>query len=161
MKSKVLLTTGLVFIAMLVVSQSPAERLQQLVGKWVAKESTFDDPPQGESTVIAAADGKAIYSTLTFGSGDTYYEANALWGYSETDKQVRVFEVNTIGVAATHIGNFDDSGELILELHDPDTNELLEYRAMSWTEDTWKMTARFIVNGEEISHHYTLTRVKE
>ena len=126
MKSKVLLTTGFVFIALLVAAQSPGERLQQLVGNWIATESTFSDPPQGETAVVAAAGGNAIYSTLTFGSGDTYYEAN-----------------------------------LILELHDPDTKELLEYRAMSWTEDTWKMTARFMVNGEEINHHYTLTRVKE
>ena len=161
MKSKILLTIGMVFISLCMIAQSPGDRLQQLVGKWAATESTFDDPPLGEATVVTAAGENAVYSTLTLIRGETYYEANALWGYSAKDKQVRVFEVNTIGVAATHIGNFNDSGDLILELHDPGTNELLEYRAMSWTEDTWKMTARFIVNEEEINHHYTLTRAKE
>ena len=161
MNRKILQTFCIVLFVSYVYAQSPYERLQQLVGNWKATESSFTDPPQGISKVIAAADGHAIYSTLTQGSGDTFYEANALWGYSETTKQVKVFEVNTLGFAGIHVGYFDDSGALILEFRDPETNELLQHRIMTWTADTWKMKARFIIDGKEINHHYTLTRVKE
>lgn len=139
-------------------TQSPNERLQELVGTWVAKESTFTDPPQGTVEVISSAGGRAIYSTWKQGSNETYYEANALWGYSETTKQIRVFEVNTLGVADTHVGSFNDKGVLIVELRDPETNELLQHRSMTWENDTWEMKARFIINGQEINHHFTLKR---
>lgn len=161
MKNRFLLIIGMVFITLHAVAQSPGERLQQLVGTWKVVESTFTDPPQGEVKVVTAADGRAIYSTLTQGSDDTYYEANALMGYSESSKQVRVFEVNTLGVADTHVGFFDDSGALIVELRDTETNELLQKRIMTWTPYTWEMTALFIVNGQEINHHFTLERLKE
>jgi hypothetical protein len=161
MKSKILLVFGMVFITLHAGAQSPGERLHQLVGTWKAVESTFTNPPQGIVKVVSAANGGAVYSTWTQGNDDTYYEANALWGYSELYKQVRAFEVNTIGVASTHLGNFNDSGVLTLEFRDPNTNKLMEERIMSWTADTWKMQARFIVDGKEINHHVVLKRLNE
>ena len=161
MRSKILVFIGLVFISLHAVAQTPAERLQQLIGTWKCVESTFSDPPQGICEVVSAANGDAVYSTWTQGSDDTYYEANALYGYSKSAKQIRVFETNTIGVAALHIGNFNEKGELVAELRSAKTNELLEERIMSWTPDTWKMQARFIYNGKETKHHFTLERIKE
>lgn len=161
MKSKILLTIVVLFITLYAFAESPNEQLQELVGTWTVIESSYTDPPEGTVIVISVADGRAVYSTWKQGSDETYYEANALWGYSESTKQVRVFEVNTLGVADTHVGFFDDSGALIIELRDPETNELLQQRTMTWTNDTWKMKARFIINGKEINHHATLIRQKE
>lgn len=158
MKSNILLTTVIVFITLNAIAQSPNEQLQELVGTWVVIESSYTDPPEGIVTVSSVADGHAVYSTWKQGSAETYYEANALWGYSETTKQVIVFEVNTLGVADTHVGYFDDSGALIAELRDHETNDLLQQRIMTWTSDTWKMTALFIVDGREVKHYATLVR---
>lgn len=158
MKRIILLTIGVVLITLNSIAQSPIQKLQELVGTWKVIESSFTDPPEGIVKVISVADGNAIFSTWQQGSDKTYYVANALWGYSETTKQVRTFEVNTLGVAETHIGYFDDSGTLIAELRNPETNELIQKRTMIWTSDRWEMKALFIVNGQEVKNHATLIR---
>ena len=71
-----------------------------------------------------------------------------------------MFEVNTLGVAETHIGYVDDSGTLILELRDPETNSLMQKRSMTWEGNSWKMTALFIEDGKEVNHHVSLVRQK-
>ena len=158
MKGKVLLIIMVAFITIVSYGQSPKERFGELIGIWKVIESSYSDPPEGAVTVVQVSDGNAILSTWKQGRDETYYEANALWGYSESTKEIRVFEVNTAGVAETHVGYFDDSGTLILELRDPDTNSLIQKRTMTWTGDTWKMTALFIVDGNEVNHHAQLIR---
>jgi len=160
MKNRIRYTILVLLISQYVIAQSPNEKLNQLVGNWIVTESSFADPSKSTVVVTPVANGHAIYSTLKQGSGENYYEANALWGYSERTKQVRVFEVNTNGVAETHIGNFNESGNLTLELSNPETMKLLEKRTMHWTPDIWKMTALFIINGEEAEHHITFVRQK-
>ena len=156
--SSVPLNIIVLFITIFSFAQSPKESLKELVGIWKVIESSYTDPPEGIVTVIPVSDGNAIFSTWRQGIDQTFYEANALWGYSESSKEIRVFEVNTAGVAETHVGYFDDSGTLILELRDPDTNSLNQKRTMIWTGDTWKMTALFIVDGNEVNHHAQLIR---
>jgi len=161
MRGKILLIFGLLFIALHAVAQTPEDRLQELVGTWKCVESTFSDPPEGICKVVSVANENAVYSTWTQGRDSTYYEANALWGYSKSAKQVRVFEVNTIGAASTHIGNFNEKEELVLELRSPVTNKLLEERIFTWTADTWRMKARLVLDGEEQNHHITLIKLRD
>lgn len=141
-----------------IAQESPAERFQELTGTWIVSETSFIDPPQGTMEVNPAADGKAIYSTFKHGNNDTYYEANALWGYPESGKQVRVFEVNNFDVAVTHIGYFDKNGTLITELRDAETNNLIQYREMRWDKQTYEMKAQFWKEGKKINHHMVLKR---
>ncbi len=164
MKKVIILMINTLLITFYITAQTPNERLQQLVGTWNLMESSFVNPAgqmPGTMIVASAANGQAIYTIYKQGSGDNYYEANALWGYSEQDKQIRVFEVNTLGTATTHFGNFDTKGALIIELHDPNTNDLLQHRVMSWTSDTLKINARFISNGEESNAFLVMVRKKD
>ncbi len=158
MKNRILFTSAAVFIRLCANAQTPIDRLQELTGTWTVIESSFNDPPEGTVIVTSIAEGRGIYSSWKQGADDTYYEANAMWGYSESTNQVQVFEVNTLGVVDTHIGYFDNSNALILELRDPNTNNLLQERSMTWSNNTWKMSTRFINGGKEINHYATLVR---
>lgn len=143
--------------------KSPNERLLELVGTWSTIENSFigkDESNRGTMTCAPAANGHAISSFYNQGSGDSYYEANALWGYSEATKEVKVFEVNSIGFIDSHIGNFDSTGSLIIALYDNKTNALLQHRIMSWNLDTLKMEAVFFSNQDTTRHKLIMTRQK-
>jgi hypothetical protein len=136
-------------------------RLQRLVGSWVIVSSTFGGVTDGQlPTFVGApgAAGRAVTSVWKQGSGSTSYEANALWGFDGATKQVRVFEVNTLGVAEMHVGKFDDQGSLVLELREPKTNTLIQSRRFTWSGDTMRMGASFYANEAETKHLVTLVR---
>jgi hypothetical protein len=137
-------------------------RLRELVGKWNATESSFSAKAEPPATMeaVAAAGGHAIYTVYSQGVGQSYYEASALWGISEVNGEIRVFEANNFGIADTHVGSFDSTGILRLELRDPSTNDLLQQRIMRWKNDTLRMNALFMNNGKRTEHDLVLVRQK-
>ncbi len=160
-------TTGLTGAATLRRALNPEyqdtrqPRLQELVGTWLVIESTFaseGDTTQATMVGASAAGSRALYTVWRQGSGDTRYEANALWGYDSASEEVRVFEVNSVGVVATHIGGFDSTGALVLELRDLETDDLLQHRVFTWAQDTLRIGAQFYSNGTETRHSVTLIR---
>jgi hypothetical protein len=141
--------------------KSPNERLFELVGTWSAIENSFiakEESNKGTMNCSRVANGHALSSSYRQGSGDSYYEADALWGYSETTKEVKVFEVNSLGAIDSHNGYFDSTGLLIISLHDNKTHELLQHRIMSWNRDTLKMEAAFLSNQDTIRSKLIMTR---
>ena len=74
--------------------------------------------------------------------------------------EVSVFEVNSLGFIDSHIGNFDLTGSLIIELRDRNTNALLQHRIMSWSNDSLRMKAVFVSNQDTIEHELTMIRQK-
>ncbi len=140
---------------------TPELHFQELEGTWRVVESTFaseGDTTQATLVGVSAAGGRALYTVFRQGSGDTRYEANVLWGYDSTSEEVQVFEVNSVGVVATHVGAFDSTGALVLEWRDPETDDLLQDRVLTWTQDTLRIGARFYSNGTETRHSVTLIR---
>ena len=135
-------------------------RLQWVVGRWVPASNTFDVADTTGSTFVATAiaGGRGVYSAWHQGDEDSGYEAHALWGYHSRSQQVRIFEVNTLGVAETHVGGFDDDNILSVELHDPDTGELRQRRLMRWVADTLYMEAYFYRNGAVTPQSLVLVR---
>jgi hypothetical protein len=91
----------------------------------------------------SVAGGLGVRSVWRHGSGASRYEAQALWGYDATSGEVRVFEVNSLGVSELHMGRFDDDDALTLELHDPATGDLLQWRVFRWEGDRMIMTGAF------------------
>ncbi len=92
-------------------------RLQWVVGSWSPVSNTFNVADTTQSTFVATsvAGGRGVYSVWSQGSDSSGYEAHALWGYDSRSRQVRVFEVNTLGVAETHVGGFNSDDVLVLE----------------------------------------------
>lgn len=136
-------------------------RLRQLVGRWFVVSSSFGGPPDSTSPTLVVSPvalGRAVYSVWKQGSGVNAYEANALWAHDSTSKQVRVFEANTVGVAETHVGAFDGTGALVLELRNPASNGLVQRRVFRWAGDTLRMTARFLSGGRTTDRAVTLLR---
>jgi hypothetical protein len=138
-------------------------RLQRLVGRWEVVASTFGGVAAGSPpTFVAtqAALGHAVSSVWRQGTGASTYEANALWAHDSASRQVRVFEANSLGAAETHMGAFDDSGALVVELRSPDTGEVVERRAFVWSEsgDTLRMTAQVRSGGRTVDHAAMLVR---
>jgi len=142
------------------VQETLEPRLLRLLGTWLVTASTFGAADATTPTFVAtrAAGGRAVYSVWKQGSGAGVYEANALWGFDPTSKQIRVFEVNSLGVAEIHVGRFDESGALVTELRDPKTAALLQWRRFTWAGDTITMNATFYVNGAETRHSLTLVK---
>jgi hypothetical protein len=136
-------------------------RLQHLVGRWLVVESTFGNTDVGVPTTFVATSGvtgHAVFSVWTQGRGATYYEANALWAFSGASREVRVFEVTTLGAAETHVGGFDSTGVLRLELRDPANGVVREKRSFTWSGDTLRMSATFVTSRGETRHAVTLVR---
>ena len=138
-------------------------RLQRLVGQWEVVASTFGGATSGSPPMFVAtpaALGHAVSSVWRQGTGAGAYEANALWAHDSASRQVRVFEANSLGAAATHVGAFDSSGVLLLELRRPGTGEVQERRAFVWSAsgDTLRMTARVSSGGRTADHSATLVR---
>lgn len=136
-------------------------RLQQLAGRWFVLSSTFGGPPDSTSptlVVTPVALGRAVYSVWKQGTGANAYEASALWAHDSATRQVRVFEANSVGVAETHVGAFDQTGALVLELRSPVNNDLVQRRVFRWAGDTLRMTARFVAGGRATDHAVALLR---
>jgi hypothetical protein len=136
-------------------------RLQQLVGRWFVLSSTFGGPPDSTSPTLIIAPvalGRAVYSVWKQGTGANTYEANALWAHDSTTRQVRVFEANSVGVAETHLGAFDQTGALVLELRSPGNNDLIQRRVFRRAGDTLRMTARFVSGGRVTDHAVAFLR---
>ena len=136
-------------------------RLQRLVGRWYVTASTFGGPADSTVPTFVAAPaalGRAVSSAWRQGSGANAYEANALWAHDSASRQVRVFEANSLGVAETHLGAFDSSDALVLELRRPGGGDLLQRRVFAWSGDTLRMTAQFVANGRVTNHAVTLVR---
>jgi len=139
------------------------QKLMQLVGTWTTVRNSFidmDEKFKGAMIATTAADSSGIYTIYNQGSGRSYYEASALWGCSESAKQIRVFEINNVGFIGTHIGYFDSTGTLILEYRDQE-NDILQQRTMRWSGDTLEMKAVIIYKGKTNEHYLTLTRQKD
>lgn len=107
------------------------------------KSSTFGTT---DADVVdnSVAGGRGILSTWRQGQGDSYYEAQALWGYDAKTEEVRIFEVNTRGVAALHVGHFDESGSMTVEYRSADGLQVLQRRVFEWLDEkTLRMSALF------------------
>ena len=131
-----------------------------MIGRWYVIASTFGGSPDSTiPTLVAtpAALGRAVYSTWRQGSGATAYEAVALWAHDSASQRVRVFEANSAGVAETHVGEFDRSDALVLELRNP-SGDVVQRREFRWSRDTLRMTARFVANGQTTNHAVTFVR---
>ena len=143
-----------------VTTSEPTKRLLELAGTWKTVSNSFGNPGTGlEGTlkVSPVSNSSALFTTYTQGSGSEYYEANALWGYSALTNQVRVFEVNSLGFADTHVGNFDSNGALILRFSDV-VNKVSEERTFWWNADTLKMKAVFTSQDKTNENSFTLVR---
>ena len=143
------------------VSAAAEPRLQWIVGRWFVTASTFGSPPDTTIPTFVAtptAMGRAVYSVWKQGSGANAYEASALWAHDSVSQQIRVFEANSVGVSETHVGAFDASGALVVELRSPSTGELVQRRVFRWSGDTLRMTAQFVVAGRTTNHAVTLMR---
>jgi hypothetical protein len=165
LRSLMVVVNTTVFVNTAVLGQQPAPttepRLQRLVGRWIVTANTFGMPADGSPIIflaVAASDGKSIYSTWTQGRGASYYEANALWAFNSTLREVRVFESNTLGAAELHVGQFDAAGQLRLELRDARTGAVRERRSFALSGDTLKMTAGITANDRETLHVVTMVR---
>ena len=143
------------------LQNSVEPRLQWVVGSWSPVSNTFNvaDTTQSSFVATSVAGGRAVYSVWSQGGETSGYEAHALWGYDPRSRQVRVFEVNTLGVAETHVGSFNGDDVLVLELRDSDTNRLLQRRVLSWAGDTLRMEAAFYSNG--VATPYSLILVRQ
>jgi hypothetical protein len=137
---------------------SSEPRLGVLVGKWAVTRSTFPGSENATFVVRRVARERGLQSVWTHGTGDGRYEAVALWGYDSASRQVRVLEVNSLGVAELHVGAFDDAGSLLLERRSPDTKALIERRLFKRSADMLHMTASFYADGHEVEHSVTLVR---
>lgn len=145
------------------ILSAPQKKLIELVGTWTVVRSSFIDKTErlkGEVVGTAAADSTAIYTIFKQGSGKSYYEASALWGYSESARQVQIFEINSLGFVGTHLGTFDSTGTLNIEYRDL-ANDVLQQRKMRWNRDTLEMTAMFTSNGKTEKHYSTCVRKKD
>ena len=135
-------------------------RLQRFVGQWRVVASTFGETGNGvgfEATAVAG--GRGVVTQWRQGSGTTVYEAHTLMGYDAATAQVRVLEVNTLGVADLHVGQFNEADELVLELHNPDTRQVIQRRVFTWASDTLHMRAGFFApDGTPTWHSVTLVR---
>ena len=69
---------------------------------------------------------------------------------SESSKQI-------MGVAETHVGAFDSSDALVMELRSSG-GDLRERRVFKWSGDTLRMTAQFRGDGRTSNHAVTLVR---
>lgn len=143
----------------LLAQEAARPLLKMLVGNWVVIESSFsnDENSLGAMEVVDAADGSGIYSKLMIGSGDTYYEAVALWGYSGPGDQVRVFEVNNVGTADIHVGYFKSDSSLHLDFQDLKTG-IAQQRVMLWNKDTLRISAQFIDKGNLTVHRMVFVK---
>ena len=136
-------------------------RLQRIIGRWYVTASTFGGAPDTTiPTFVAtpAALGRAVYSVRRQGAGASSYEANAIWAYDSASSQIRVFEANSAGVAEMHVGTFDGSGALILELRSAAGGDVAQRRVFRWAGDTLHMGAQFIAAGRTTNHNVTLVR---
>jgi len=125
--------------------------LDRLVGRWEVVSTTFGqvtDPPP-VFVAEATADGRAVHSVFRQQLGDTQYEAVALWACSVEHADVRVFEVNTLGLVAMYVGNFDGSGTLRAELRDSQ-GQIQQRRTMEWIgPDTLAMSGSYRADGAD------------
>ena len=94
----------------------------------------------------------------THGTGDARYESHALWAYDAATRQVRVFEVNSLGGVELQVGGFNEADDLVVELREPRTNALLKRWSVRCSEDTLRMTAWFYSQGTATEHSTTLVR---
>jgi len=127
-------------------SQEPVLGLRQLVGPWRIVANTFGPLPNAQSCSfhgVLAANGRAVYTTYSHGAGADLYEANSIWAYDAGRRQVRVFEVNSNGLVAEHVGAFNPAGALITDRRASDTGALLQHSVLMWTGDTLRFTATF------------------
>ena len=125
---------------------------ERFIGAYEVGQSTIP-APNAEITYQPVAGNHGIYSIWRHGEAETFYEAHALWGYASTSNRVTVFEINTLGVVATHLGSFDDAGTLSLERLDGDGLTVLERRVFSWSDDDTLDMTLDIVDGEHTTHH--------
>lgn len=134
--------------------------LQQFVGSYMVVESTLP-APDAEIEFRSVAGGRGIHSIWKHGSGDDNYEAHALWGYDPETEQVRVLEVNSIGVVEQDIGRIED-GVLTLERYEEDNSSVTERRTLQWTApDTLEMTLDFVSEEDSVHHEVVIARISE
>lgn len=123
-------------------------------------ERTTMPAPGAEITYSRVAGGLGLHSVWRHGSGESFYEAQALWGYDPDSSAVTVLEVNSNGLVAMHSGRVDVDGVLRLERYDDDGVTVLERRVFWWSDErTLEMTADFFSDSEDPVHHeVTLVR---
>jgi hypothetical protein len=139
-------------------SQAQTQPFDQFVGSWTVKHSTFGTT---EADVIynSVAGGRGILSIWRQGEGDSFYEAQALWGYDVKTEEVRIFEVNTVGVAILHVGHFDESGSMKVEYRSADGLQVLQRRVFEWLDEkTQKMSAVFYTESDSVLHSVVMVR---
>lgn len=137
------------------VQEHPFDRF---IGSYELVESTLP-APDAEIVFESVAAGLGIHSVWRHGSGDSFYEAHALWGYDSASKQVEVLEVNSSGVVGLNVGSFDDTGALTMLRFAEDGTTVLERRVFTWRdEDTLAMTLEFIGPERTTHHRMTLRR---
>ena len=148
--------------ACLVVLAAPARAQEhpfdRFIGSYEVVESTLP-APGAEIVFESVAAGLGIHSVWRHGSGDTFYEAHALWGYDAASKQVEVLEVNSEGVVGLNIGSFDATGALTALRFADDGVTVLERRVFTWRDaNTLAMTLEFIGSEGTTRHSITIRR---
>ena len=143
---------------MSIASAGPESRLMDFIGSWALSRSTFPGSEGGTFVVSAVAGGKGLYSVYRHGNEAEKYEAHVLWGYDSASNQIRVFELNSLGVANLSIGGFDTSGALVIEAYDGASTKLTEPRTFTLSGDTLQVDVRFLADGGEAEHSMTFLR---
>lgn len=122
---------------------SAGARLQELVGLWRARLNTFAAPGDTATLEVASlARGHGVRSTWRQRFGAEPYEATSTWAYDSATKLVRVFEVNSLGLVADHVGRFDASGTLVID-RTSSSGSLLQRSWFRWRNDSLWFTAEF------------------
>jgi hypothetical protein len=130
----------------------------RFIGSYEVVESTLP-APGAEIVFESVAAGLGIHSVWRHGSGDSFYEAHALWGYDPASKQVEVLEVNSEGVVASNVGGFDDTGSLTMRRFADDGVTVLERRVFTWRDaNTLAMSLEFIGSEATTRHSITIRR---
>jgi len=94
------------------------------------------------------AGGRAVYTSFTQTSGSERYEANSLWAFDPGAREVRVFETNSAGLVALHIGRFDASNVRVIDRRAVGTNAVTQRSSLTWYGDTLNFKATFFTNGK-------------
>jgi len=152
-----IIITILLLTALVSYPQTQTNPLVPFLGSYTVKSSTFGTT-DAEVNYNSVADGHGILSVWRQGEGDSYYEAQALWGYDAESEEVRIFEVNTQGVAALHVGYLNESGTLTVDRRSAD-GTILEHRVFEWLdENTLKMSAIFYSGSDSVQHSVTMVK---
>lgn len=135
-----------------------AHPFDRFIGSYEVIESSLP-APNAEITFQSVAAGKGMRSVWRHGEGESFYEAQALWGYDAETDQVRVFEVNSAGVVGLDVGDFDESGTLTLRRFAADAETVLERRVFKWSHpDTLDMSLVFIQPNDTTRQSVTIAR---